>query len=520
MPPLGIFGKFFGRTVSEGAAFAAGVALGPVLGPVVQEEKNAVNQRYPFRPLDPGDVAGIVAEDVEREEWGVNEASYHGVDEARFRALYGEALTAPGIALLYETWRRGLISDGDFAHGLRKSKLERRWDQPLRELRETLLSSEELAMLQQQGFVSPERANEEGGLQGVTDERQQLRFEASGLPPGVETALEMLRRSIIDDPTFEQIVREGHTKTKYTDEFLALRDRVLSATTYATLHLKGWIGRPERDAGGALTGYAPAEMEQMYLAMGRPAAPGQMATAAARGIDGPDGRAMDREQFLKGIKESDIRPEWGPMLWDARFLYPPLFQLTRLVQSHAISPEIAAEWATKDRYPPEVVSVLLAYWRRPTSAAQKEATASDLLTLYDGGRAKRVPTMEAMEALGYPADEATRKLDVLDARRVRGARDTAIGGIHTAYKKQEIDDNDVTAALDQLGVATWAVPQIVDAWRVERNVSTASLTRDEILGAYRATRLTLDQARAALQVKGMTLAEANTFLGVTGAPPT
>src|SRR5262249_19699721 len=125
--------------------------------------------------------------------------------------------------------------------------------------------------LQQQGFIDAARANAEGALQGVTEERQQLRFEASGLPPGVETALQMLRRSIIGTGEFAQIVREGHTKTKYTDELLQLQDQVLSAATYVRAFLKGHITRAEMHTGGALTGYTPNDLDLWYLTEGRPA---------------------------------------------------------------------------------------------------------------------------------------------------------------------------------------------------------------------------------------------------------
>src|SRR5205823_2059586 len=102
-----------------------------------------------------------------------------------------------------------------------------------------------------------------------------------------------------------------------------------NASEYATLYLKGWITETDMNTGGALHGFTPAQMNLMYLERGRPAAPGQMATAAVRGINGPDGTPMNKDQFLKGIRQSDIRPEWGEMLWESRFLYPPLFQLTR-----------------------------------------------------------------------------------------------------------------------------------------------------------------------------------------------
>ncbi len=152
-------------------------------------------------------------------------------------------------------------------------------------------------------------------------------------------------RGLVDDATFAQAIREGHTKTKYTGLADALRHPVLSAVQYSTLFLKGWIDKGARDKGGALTGYTTEQMDLLYLAQGRPAAPGQMATAACRGIDGPKGRPVDREQFLDAIKQSDIRPEYGPMLWDTRFLYPPLFQISRLVAAGDIDPATGAEWS-------------------------------------------------------------------------------------------------------------------------------------------------------------------------------
>ena len=42
MPSFAGLGKFFGRTASEGAAFAAGVAVAPALSPVVREIVNAL----------------------------------------------------------------------------------------------------------------------------------------------------------------------------------------------------------------------------------------------------------------------------------------------------------------------------------------------------------------------------------------------------------------------------------------------------------------------------------------------
>src|SRR5437764_14842567 len=121
MPSFAGLGKFFGRTASEGAAFAAGVAVAPALSPVVREIVNEANAKYSTHPIDPTTAAAIVAEDVEQFDFGRTEASFNGMDERRLRAVFGEVLTATGPGELYAMWPRGLISACDFTHDLRQA---------------------------------------------------------------------------------------------------------------------------------------------------------------------------------------------------------------------------------------------------------------------------------------------------------------------------------------------------------------------------------------------------------------
>jgi hypothetical protein len=463
-------------TIGYAIGRAAGAALEPVLIDLINAANQAAVAAGESRPLELVEAANVAAEDVDAYVRMETEASLTGYDSDRFKDAYGEALNAPGLGPLFELWRRGLIGDGEFTHGLRKAKLEGRWDGPLEGLKETLLSSEELAMLQQQGFVGEGRANSEGALQGVTSERQQLRFEASGLPPGVETGLAMLRRGIIDAGTFAQIVREGHTKTKYTDELLQLRTQVLSASEYATLHLKGHISVAEMNAGGALTGYTSEQMNLLYLGMGRPAAPGQMWTAATRGIDGPAGRPVDQAQFQTAIAQSDIRPEYGPMLWEIRYLYPSLFQLTRLVSSGAIDADVGKEWAAKARYAPEVVDALHASWTGGTTSSTDPHVTKAQTQLW--GTLHR----------SYVADEST----------VQTAQDT----------------------LAALGLSTDTVTGVLDLWNRERALIRKQLTPAQIKKAVAEAVTnpttgqpwTQDDALARLHDLGYSIEDAQTYM--------
>lgn len=431
-----LIGRFLGNAVSEAVAFGAGAAMGPVLRPPVYELEATVNAAYPNRRLDPETAAAVAAERVDEKGRMAGEAAASGIDGTRFEDLYGEALNAPGMETLYALWRRGLIGDGEFVHGLHKAKLEDEWTGPLEGLRDVLLSSEELAMAQQQGFVSEARANSEGALQGVSEERQQLRFDMAGLPPGVETALDMLRRGIIDAATFAQIVREGHTKTKYTDVLLQMRRRLLSAATYVRLFLKGWITREQMHAGGALWGYTPADMDQWYLSEGRPATVHQIHIGYARGARLP-GASDEEDAILTAVKQSDIRPEYGPLLYAQRYTYPSAFVLRGLTESGAVSRDDALQ------------ALLFSGWE-PTFA-EKTADA------WAGG------------GTGGGTDSHVSK-----------AQTQLWTATHRSFIAEEVSDATATAALTGAGVAAASVPAVLALWRDERDLIRKQLSPTQI----------------------------------------
>lgn len=474
---MALLSKFFGRTASEGAAFAFGLATGPVLRPATETIAQEAWMHYQSRALGPGDVAGIVAEDVEQTPWGIEEASRSGMNEARFTALLGEALNAPGLGELYQLWRRGEITDSDFAHGLRKAKLEPRWDAPLKALHDVLLSPDTLANARQQGFVDVDRQHTESALQGLTADRADILFELSGNPPGPETLQRAANRGFIDQATFTQGIREGRTKTKYTDLLWELRNPLLSAATGVRLYLKGWWTAAQRDALGAQWGYTSEQMNDWYLSQGRPAAPGQMATAVARGIDGPDGKPMDEAQFLKGIKESDIRPEWGQMLWGIRYNYPPLFQTVRLLQAGTIDDATARVWLTNSRYPPDVIDAIVAGTGGSTTtkadAHVSKAQTQLWTTTHRSYLNREISPTAARNALGtagVPAPSATAVLGIWDAERdlirkqltpaqikkalAKGSRNAATGATWTR--------DEAIAALVDLGYAPLVANDYLD----------------------------------------------------------
>jgi hypothetical protein len=469
----GYFGRFFGNTISESAAYGIGGAMQEPIRPLLQELANqtwaTATAAGVGKPLGPELAAEIVAEDVEKHDYGVQQAGEAGYTQAEFDAVLGAVLNAPGLGELFEAWRRNLIDDAAFTHGLRKAKLEPRWDAPLMALKLRLLSSDELANAQQQQFIDEARANEEAALQGVTAERQQIRFRLAGLPPGVETALQMLRRGIIDAATFRQIVAEGHTKTKYTDDLLALEKVVLGAQTYAGLHLRGWIDEAAMVAGGELTGYTQAQMDLLYKEHGRPATGRQVFIGLRRGgsYDGPT-TGVD-PAFIDAIRQSNIRPEWTNLLWAQRFTYPSAFVLRGLTQAGDLTQAETERILLFEGWEPALAAKVSARWAGGVGTAGKELTKAELLTEFEGGYITESELRDHLTALGYSGPALDLEVHLGDARRIRGWRDKAITALGKRYVASTMESAAADGYLVEIGVPDAGTrASIIRIWDIER----------------------------------------------------
>jgi hypothetical protein len=369
---MALLAKFFGRTASEGAAFALGLATGPVLYPAVRSIEYEANRIYPSVALDAGTAAGIVAEDVEMREWGASEALSHGVDGARFDAMLGEALNAPGLPELLALWRRGLIDTAAFEHGLRKAKLEPRWDGAAKGLHDVLLSPADLSNAVVQGHMEQAAAEAEAGLQGYTAPRFGVLVENTGLPPGPATLMDWLRRGIITQAEFETGIREGHTKTKYIPFFEAARQPLLSAATAVRLYLKGWYTKGERDALGAAHGYSSQQMEDWFLSEGRPATPHQIHIGYARGAN-LAGAANEEDAIRTAVKQSDVRPEYADLIYASRYSLPSAFALRGLVTGGDLTAAEGQGILVDSGWPPDLATKVADSWARSTGTGTQES---------------------------------------------------------------------------------------------------------------------------------------------------
>lgn len=374
------------KAPTEAAAFAAGLAIHPTLSPLLRDLENFTWSEHPSKRLDLVLAAEVAAEDVDSYDDMATEASYSGWDADRFKWAYGVTLNAPGSGELLTMLRRGTIGADDYTHGLRKAKLETRWDGPLADLKHVYLSPDVLAVMLQRSVI-PNQGQLPGvnldttgrvprfpqvdldayklaGYAGWSAAQLDAQTRIQGLPPGMDLVARGVFRDIFARGDFNLAAEQSNRRVEWADlEFEAYR-QIPTADAGVQWHLRGWTDAAGMYAQTARHGMSKADTDLLFQIHGRPLSWHQIFTGLNRGgvYDGP---TTDLDPaFLKGLRESDIRPEWYNLAWAQRYNYPTAFVLRSLTQAGdlteaethqiliyenwepALAAKVAQRWAT------------------------------------------------------------------------------------------------------------------------------------------------------------------------------
>lgn len=441
MAALGrFFGKFFGRTVGDAASFAIGGSISRTIDPILQQVENeawlTAVAAGAVRPLDTGDAAEIVAEDVEKLTWGEHQAAQSGTGSAQFDALVQAVLNAPGVPELLTLWRRGEIADADFVHGLRKARLELRWDKPLESLKTLRLDPAVVASAIQRGImrdpgflpvgpptsggtvpafpVSPLDPVAEAEAAGIDRERLFVETALVGNSMGPQEAAHAQFRGIIDGTDYARAIAEGRTRNEWAGPLREVSRQILTAHDWVELHLRGYIDAPAMYAGTALHGMSQEDTDRLFRVLGRPMTAHQITLGLARGAKFNPIPGELPDPYEAAAHESNVKPSYYD-LWIAagKYSYPSLFQLNALVKASAITAATAKDWATKSGLAPEVVTALGTFWEGEqaksgggTTAKPKVLTRAEVKAAWRTGGLTDAQAVARLEGEGVTAADA------------------------------------------------------------------------------------------------------------------
>jgi hypothetical protein len=479
------------KAPTEAAAFAGGLAIHPALAPLLRDLENFTWSEHPDKALDLMTAAAVAAEDVAAYDAMAQEAKYGGYNGDRFAWAYGETLNAPGVGELLALLRRNSEVQIDFAHGLRKAKLEARWDAALRNLRDLRIPGPDLAYMVVRGVVPdggtlpsslPTQADNlslppqlnldtlnEAALTGWDQERFAALVARSGLAMGPVQAANAYFRNILTRNDYELTIARGDLFPAFADPVLEVSRQILSANQYTERQLRGFTDRAGRLADTRKSGMSDEDSDKLYEVLGRAPSVHTLVIGLARGGKYPGSYANIPEPFKAAIQRSNIREEFAELVYAARFGYPSGFQIRSEAQRGDLSEGETEEILLELGWSPKWAAFFAAKWTATTPGSGKELVKSELLAEFEGGFLTESELRDHLTALGYVGANQDLEVHLADARRIKGWRDKGITALGKRYVASTMDQTAADGYLVELGVTDADTrSRIIGIWNIER----------------------------------------------------
>ncbi len=505
---MALLSKFFGRTASEGAAYAFGVATGPVLAPATETIRQDAWNTHANRIPSAGTLAEGVAQHQVDEKTARSWAKKQGFDTAAFDALISIANVGPGMAQAFNLWRRKQVDQPGFIRALQRLGLEDEWITALWNVREEILPPADLARAIHRGLIPDPGllqgtlptgtghvpaypvygidALEEAQGSGYDRDRLGVLVGLQGLPMGSHEAAQALFRGVLTENDYLRAIAEGNTRNEWADSIKEQSRSIPSPTNYVAAFIRGWRTRAEMRAGAARHGMTDADADLLALIAGRPVTTRQAFIGWIRGgrVDGENWD--ERETFRRAVIQSNIRPEWEPILWASRYSYPSAFVLRALTQAGDITPAEAETILLYNAWEPTLAAKVSKAWSTGGAATAKGLTATDLKTRYEGQGITKTEYVNGLKELGYTQDAADFKVAVSDdAKRFKSLTQLR-NRTRTQYTSWRIARQAASDALRGTGLTIALVNEILTDADVERELNVHLLTEPQVVKAYNA----------------------------------
>lgn len=389
---------FAGLAIAGGPAAAAGA---------IANIQALAFARKPSVPLTPPEAALAVIRGVMSAEEGQAEARFSGIDQQRFTVMERITGEPPGPQELQEAFRRGIIDQATFEHGIRQSRLRDEWIPTLLALRHFPPSPQAAIEAAVEGHLSVEEAKKVTEIGGLDPAYFDPLYETAGSPPGTEEMIHLWRRGEMTEAEVRQGIRESRVKNKYVDAILKTKRVIPPMRTVVA---------------GVHQGVFTAEVALHKLAQ--------------LGYEAEDAAALVQE---------------GQHLATAKVRELTVAEISTLYEEEAITREEASAMLLNLRYDDHHAAWVLDL--ADTKRARKflEAAVSRIHTLYVAHKTTPAQVATELDALHVPTTQRAALLHLWDLEREANARPLTLAQLEKAYKNGLIDEPAFIAHLRGMG---------------------------------------------------------------------
>lgn len=147
----------------------------------------------------------------------------------------------PGVQTGLTLLNRGLLTEDQFRTLVRQGHTKTEYVDALLALRREILTPSEAAAMVVQSIIAPAEGARIAAAAGISATDFDNMVKVRGRPPGPGEALEWLRRGILTEAEFAQVIRESNVKTKYTGSYLEALERLPTLVQIRSMFKAGTI---------------------------------------------------------------------------------------------------------------------------------------------------------------------------------------------------------------------------------------------------------------------------------------
>jgi len=366
------------------------------------------------------------------------------------------------------------------------------------------------------GTPVPPWAAAEAAKSGVGPDVLATMVADTGMAPALQLLFEMVRRGIITEGTLNgggttlvSGIQQSDIKDEWIDYVSKLRyvqptpiDFVRAAVQAQMdyTEAKDWATKVGLEPAGYLNAN-PDWFDLLYHTAGRPPGPMEMIHLANRGLLAWSGTGPDALSFEQGIRESDIKDKWIPVLQKLAVYYPPNGEIRTLLLHGGID-EATALTLWKDNGVPDDVARAYLHLAQIEQVTQDKALAkADILTLVQEQALSDDNALIMLQQIGYGGTNAQHLLQMAHFRFELDAIRAAVRKVSSLYISRKINPTQAHDALVGIGMPTAQIDSLLATLTHQRDAEVATATAAEVASGFHYG--VIDQPTAQSMLEGM-----------------
>lgn len=369
------------------------------------------------------------------------------------------------------------------------------------------LSAELAAVAVLKGWMDPGTGAAEAAMTGIDGSRFQLMVDTEGNPLPVELGAAAVRRGLMDNARFIKLLQESRYRVEWADMFIALQHGPPSPAAALSAAVQGHLDGASAQRIVAEGGIDPTNYDWLYQSTGRPPGTEEMIKLLRRGV-------VTEADVTTAIQESDVKNKYIPAIIQTRVAIPPLFQISRILSSGAVTPAQATAWVLDDGYDASVAAGIVAAATGTKTAKGKSETEAEIVGAYRVGQIDRATAVAMLVTLGYDAVEAEFLVALEEHKEAQAVTDRATSRIQTMYVNGRIDRATAVSDLSALGVAAAAQSRLLQIWDIEHATVVKRPTVAQLGAMVKKSLITAAEMTTRLVAEGYTPGDAALLVGL------